>query len=140
VRLKVWGRHLTSERDSSYRQKRGSSEKIWQFKLHCAEDHTSSSPRGCTQEAKVQSQGCFHVFHGSFPGHLIEKILNLQLLMFKDVHMFLNPFSLSLLDINMNGSIVHFNKIRLKNSHSEPQKGVLGGGLSLKRKVMMFNV
>lgn len=66
------GQTPESDRESSRRQKRGSSEKS------CgAEDHMSGSPRGRAREAKVQSQGCFHVFHGSLPGHLIEKILNL---------------------------------------------------------------
>lgn len=42
--------------------------------------------------------------------------------------MLLNLFSSSLFEINMNGSIVHFNKIQIKKSHPAPQKDMIGGG------------
>lgn len=54
--------------------------------------------------------------------------------------MFRNPFSSSRLRLgDMNGTIVHFNKMQLKSSHSEPQSGALGGGLALKRKEKKFS-
>lgn len=42
--------------------------------------------------------------------------------------MVLNLFSSSLFEINMNGPIVHFNKIQIKKSHLAPQKDTLEGG------------
>lgn len=54
--------------------------------------------------------------------------------------MLLNLFSSSLFEINMNGSIVHFNKIQIKKSHPALQKDMIGGGLSLKRKVRMVQL
>lgn len=54
--------------------------------------------------------------------------------------MVLNLFSSSLFEINMNGSIVHFNKIQIEKSHAAPLKDTLEGDLSLRRKVRMVQL